>query len=148
MANKRSESSTYPSKYSPGGWVTAAQYIVEAICEKKAQQNQKDLPNQFWQLPEWAKYYRQQIVAANALLKKYDESAVVKALADKRAFRIYSLRAPHLAPIILEYERELANREKAQLARKEIEVSDKIERPREAFSNKQSLRNKLKELDG
>ena len=46
MTKKRTNKSQYPSRYSPGGWVSAPQYITELICEKKAQKDQKELPKQ------------------------------------------------------------------------------------------------------
>jgi hypothetical protein len=94
----------YPSRYSNGKTVSAAQYITELICEKKAKQDKLDLHYRFWLTPIWSKYFRNQIASANALLKKYSAKAVIKALQDVRTDRIYSLRAPHLLPIIDQYE--------------------------------------------
>ena len=44
--------SKYPSRYSDGKKVTAAQYITELICEKRAVKDKKELPNNFWKLPQ------------------------------------------------------------------------------------------------
>jgi len=93
-------SKKYPSKYSNGKEVSAAQYITEIICEKKAKQSKKDLHYRFWISKEWAAYYRNQIGSANKLLQKYDASAIIKALSTQKAEKIYSLRAPHLQAII------------------------------------------------
>lgn len=90
----------YPSKYSNGKAVSAAQYITEIICEKKAQLNKQDLHYRFWTNKEWEKFYRDQIATANKLLKKYSDTAVVRALNSSKAQKIYSLRAPFLIPII------------------------------------------------
>lgn len=90
----------YPSKYSNGKMVSAAQYITEIICEKKAKLNGQDLHYRFWTSKKWSVYYRNQIGSANKLLLKYSETAIVKALNTKEAEKIYSLRAPHLIPII------------------------------------------------
>ena len=38
----------YPSKYSNNKTVSAAQYITEIICEKKAKREGKDLHYIFW----------------------------------------------------------------------------------------------------
>lgn len=92
----------YPSKYSNGKEVSAAQYITEVICEKKAQYERKDLHYRFWVSKEWSAYYRNQIASAHKLLKQFSETAIVKALYHDKASRIYSLRAPHLLPIIQE----------------------------------------------
>lgn len=91
---------TYPSKYSNGKSVSAAQYITELICEKMAKKDNKDLHFRFWTHPEWEKFYKNQISSAHKLLKKYTDSAIVKALNNPKSEKIYSLRAPHLPPII------------------------------------------------
>lgn len=97
----------YQSLYSPNKTVTAAQYITELICERKARSEArgKDLPTRFWLLDKWAKYYKQQIPSANKLLKIYSDIAIIKALNQPKAKYIYSLRAPHLIPIIEEQEK-------------------------------------------
>lgn len=97
----------FPSRYSNGKQVSAAQYITELICENKAKINKEDLNYKFWITPKWSKYYRDQISSANKLVKKYNPMAVVKALKDSQAERIYSLRAPHLIPIIEKYQKQL-----------------------------------------
>lgn len=90
----------YPSKYSNGKEVTAAQYIVEMICERIAKRNKKDLHYRFWLSKEWEKEYKGQIASAHKLLKKYDFSDIVNALKSTDGAKIYSLRAPHLSDII------------------------------------------------
>jgi hypothetical protein len=90
----------YPSKYSNGKEVSAAQYISELICERLAKKNKKDLHYRFWLSDEWQKEYKGQIAAANKLLSKYTCSRIVRALLTKNGLKIYSLRAPHLIGII------------------------------------------------
>lgn len=97
----------FPSRYSNGKSVSAAQYITELICENKAKIDKEDLHYRFWVTKKWDKYYRNQIATANKLVKKYDPVAIAKALKDNRASRIYSLRAPHLVTIIEQYQKEL-----------------------------------------
>ena len=75
MSKNRTEKSKYPSRYSPQGWVSAAQYITEVICEKKAQKDKKDLPIKFWEIKEWKSYYRYQITLANKLVKEFGEES-------------------------------------------------------------------------
>ena len=100
----------YPSKYSNGKTVSAAQYITEIICERKAKTNKQDLHYKFWVTKAWAAYYRNQIASAYKLLKIYSDTSIVKALNSKGAERIYSLRAPHLIPIIEQEEKALLQR--------------------------------------
>jgi hypothetical protein len=103
----------YISKYSNNKEVSPAQYITEIICEHKAQKDKKDLHYRFWVTKEWSVFYRNQIGSANKLLKKYSDISIVRALKDPRAAKIYSLRAPHLLPIIDEEEVKLQSENKA-----------------------------------
>lgn len=103
MTKNRTNNSTYPSRYSPEAYVTPAQYITELICEKKAKCEQKDLPIKFWELKEWQKYYKYQIILANRLIKKYDPEFIIQALKDNRLYKTYSLGSPFLIKIIEEY---------------------------------------------
>lgn len=97
----------YPSKYSNGKLVSAAQYITEIICEKRAKMNKKDLHHRFWINKEWSKFYRDQIGSANKLLKSYSDTAILRGLSNPKAQKIYSLRAPFLIPIIEDEEKKL-----------------------------------------
>lgn len=100
-------SKKYPSKYSNGKEVTAAQYITEMICEKKAKATKKDLHYRFWTHPAWEKYYKDQIATAHKLLKKYSDIAIIRGLNSQGAEKIYSLRAPFLLPIIEQEQKKL-----------------------------------------
>lgn len=133
---------TYISKYSNGKEVSAAQYITELICENKAKQEKKDLHFKFWTNKEWAAYYRNQIATANKLVKKYNEQAIIRALKNSKAQKIYSLRAPHLVAII-EYETELLNQENKLLS-KEFDRSDN---KKHRHSIQKTVISKLKELE-
>ena len=73
MSKEQTEKSRYQSRYSPDQFVSAAQYIIELVCERKAQLEERDLPVQFWKQPEWEKYFKMQLRKCHALLKKYDE---------------------------------------------------------------------------
>lgn len=106
---KQTDKSRYPSKYSPGKYVTAAQYILELVCEHKAVVEKTDLPIHFWNLPEWAGWFKQQLRICHKLLKDFDEKAIIKALNDPRCKTTYSLRAAWLMPVIEEYQRKLSS---------------------------------------
>jgi ribosomal protein S25 len=97
----------FPSRYSNGKLVSAAQYITELICENKAKINKEDLHYKFWTTTKWSQYYRNQIASANKLIKTYDPLAIITALKDNRASKIYSLRAPHLEAIIEQYQKQI-----------------------------------------
>jgi hypothetical protein len=137
------ESKKYPSKYSNGKTVSAAQYITEIICEKKAKKEKKDLHFRFWLSPEWEKYYRNQIASAHALLRKYRDTAIIRALNNPKTEKIYSLRAPHLSPIIEQEEKLLETQNQT--------LSKNYDRPLTVeFGKKTTQKNiisKLKDLD-
>lgn len=131
----------FQSRYSHDKLVTAAQYITELICEKKAK---CDLPQQFWKHPKWEKFYRQQIVAANGLLKKYQAKAIILALKSDKTYSVYSLRHPNLPHIILTEQERLEQQELTQKV--EVTRQDVMVRPPE--KNVRNSLSRLKELDG
>lgn len=98
---------TYPSRYSNGKHVSASQYITELICEHKAKLNNLDLHYRFWLTKEWSVFYKNQISSANKLLKSYHPKAIIQALNDSHAQKIYSLRAPHLISIIERFQKSI-----------------------------------------
>lgn len=139
MADKK-----YPSKYSNGKQVSAAQYITEIICENRARMLKKDLHYRFWVSKEWAVYYRNQIGSANKLLEKYSDISIIKALNSSKATKIYSLRAPHLLPIIEEEQKKIDSQNK--ILSTEIE---RLEKPKfqSKTKSKSSILSKLKDID-
>lgn len=143
MPKSQTEASKYPSRYSPGNYITEAQYITELICEKKAKSQKKELPNKFWNLPEWQKFYRQQILAATSLLRLYKAKAIIAALNNKEAWNIYSLRAPQLDAIIEGESRKLKEIESKEQT---IEL-DTHAKPRPVVGNKKNIVNRLREIE-
>tara|TARA_R100000008_G_C3499583_1_gene122960 strand:+ start:79 stop:498 length:420 start_codon:yes stop_codon:yes gene_type:complete len=135
----------YPSRYSNDKRVTAAQYLAELMCERQAQKNKKELPNQFWNLPHWSKKFKSQLFAAYGLLKLYDETAIIKAVKSKEARNIYSLRAPILDDIIKEQQHKLeldkTKTKDANIVRKDVKA-----KPRE-YRVKDNILGRLSELD-
>ena len=134
----------YISKYSNGKEVSAAQYITEIICENKAKKDKLDLHYRFWLNKVWSAYYRNQIATAYKLVAKYNDIAIVRALKNDMASKIYSLRAPHLIPIIEKEEKALALENK--------NLSKEFDRSENKVYNTKNLKNKsilskLKELE-
>ena len=127
----------YSSKYSPGKQVTELQYICEIICEKNAAYSGRELPLQFWKLPQWAQYYRSQTNLAKKLLDNYSAEAIIKALKDPRTKKVYSLAAPWIIPVIKEYEAKI--KAEIKLPEQAPMGGDSFQRP----SNKTSLLDKL-----
>jgi hypothetical protein len=133
----------YISKYSNNKPVSAAQYITELICEKLAKIENKDLHYKFWLNKEWSMYYRNQIASAHKLLKKYPDVAIIRALANPKASKIYSLRAPHLVSIIEQEEQKL-NSLASQQTKINIRKTDVEFRKNNSKSN---IISKLKDLE-
>ncbi len=133
----------YKSKYSNGKTVSAAQYITEIICENKAKTNNQDLHYRFWVTKEWSQYYRNQIASANKLLSKYSDIAIVKALQKPESKKIYSLRAPHLIPIIEQEEKILAQRNETLSIN--LDRKDSVNFKKEKINN--NIISKLRGLD-
>jgi hypothetical protein len=102
VANNRTDKCCYPSPYSPGKWVTAAQYITELICVRAAKKEDKDLPVKFWNIKKWRNYYLFQIKHCNRLLKEYDAKDIIRALKSDKGKRIHSLQASWFSDIIEE----------------------------------------------
>jgi hypothetical protein len=140
MADKK-----YTSKYSNNKQVSPAQYITEIICENKAKKDGLDLHYRFWTNRMWTKFYRDQIATANKLVQKYNDVAILRALKDYRASKIYSLRAPHLIPIIEEEQAKLDSENKTMtlsLNRPETVVFES-----KSKTNKKNIFSKLKDIE-
>lgn len=144
MAKKQTAKSKYPSRYSPNGWVHAAQYVTELICEKKAKTEGKELPLKFWELKEWLKFYKYQITLANKLIKEYGEHVIISALNDKRMWKTYSLRSPFLKNVIEEYKKK---QEIAKEIAKKVEYDFSDKKTFESSNKKKSIISKLRDLE-
>ena len=140
----------YISRYSNNKEVSAAQYITELICEHKALKDKVDLHYKFWEHKKWSAYFRNQIASAHKLLKKYEAKAVVNALLSPAAQKIYSLRAPHLLPIIDEAQNKLDKERQSQSTKfsESIFRKESIDFQRQQQQQKNnSIISKLKDLD-
>lgn len=136
----------YLSKYSNGKSVSAAQFITEIICENKAVRDGKDLHYRFWTNKAWSLFYRNQIASANKLLQQYDAKAIIKALKNSKARNIYSLRAPHLIPIIEQEQRLLETQQDTNVNYENTRSKQNLEF-RKNHNNNNSIISKLKEID-
>lgn len=148
LAKTQTEKCKYPSRYSPDEWVTAAQYIIELVCEKIAKKHGKDLPAKFWNLPEWETIFKSQLKQCHGLLRNYDERAVIRALNSKGAWSLYSLRAPYLIPMIQAEQRKLDAEKKKQPTTIQLPSSDDTMLPvTRTVRRKTGIIGKLKDLD-
>ena len=134
----------FPSRYSSGSFVTAAQYIAELMCERQALRKKLDLPQKFWQIDHWKKPYKIQLIAAQGLLKIYEPKAILNALKARDGSNIYSLHAPHLYDIIKREQKALQTKQPA--VESKINRKSTTERPRDHVVKKTAL-GKLRDLD-
>ena len=77
-----------------GGYISAAQYLAEFSCERKAKGQGRGLLPRFWELRQWRILFRHQVKQANLLLEKYDWRAVWRAW--EALPQTYSLASPLL----------------------------------------------------
>lgn len=137
----------YPSKYSNGKRVSAAQYITEMICEKKAKKDKIDIHYRFWLNKEWSGFYRNQIASANKLLSKYNETAIIRALSSNKTNNIYSLRYPNLEAIIKDEQTKLEIQTE-QIDRLEVNYDRNNQGgSRQQFKKSKSIISKIEEMD-
>jgi hypothetical protein len=87
-------SKDYKSKYGLNIQITAAQYIAEMMCERKAQKNGQALWPYFWKDKEWQKEFVHQCSLANKFLKQYPPLVIIQTLLSNRT--VYSLRTQKL----------------------------------------------------
>ncbi len=135
----------YLSKYSNGKEISAAQYITEIICERKATKDKSDLHYRFWLQKKWSVFYRDQIASAHKLIKKYPSKSIIRALNSDEGRKIYSLRAPHL-PAMIEKHSAILDQQSNTLT-KNIERKDNVSFKQTDGIIKKNIISKLKELD-
>ena len=139
----------FKSKYSPAKEVTAAQYITELICERKAALTGSELPIFFWKLSEWTKFYKNQIFSAYKILKCYDVNAVINAIRSPEAKRQYSLRSPKLIQLYQKEQEKIdkitENIKKEEIGNESIEILGN-ESPRPPMIKGGNQLNKLRNI--
>ena len=99
MAQKETDKSHYDSKWG-GGKITAAQFIMELLCEKIATWRKKTLTNKFWLEKEWKQTYILQMLHVNALLKVYPEQVIITSI--KRVEKLTSIKVPWFQNVLKE----------------------------------------------
>ena len=78
-----------------------ARFLTELLCKNSAAYNKISLPARFWELPEWNKFYKFQIIFVNRYLDQYDFNVLVTFIKKRR---IYSLAAKWIAGAIAKYD--------------------------------------------
>ena len=144
MAKERTENSKYLSP-STGEYCTCAQYIAEIMCTRMAQkENEGTQAYKFWNTKKWKKTYSYQIILANRLIKKFDCSAIIKALNSNELKHVYSLGYPKLEQVIVKYQKII---EQQQADSTTISIREEPKKRSTSFGKKSSLQ-RLRGLDG
>ena len=144
MTKDRTDKSNYKSP-STGEYCTCAQYIAEIMCTRMAQkENEGTQAYKFWNTKKWKKTYSYQGILANRLAKKYDCSAIVKAINSKELSHVYSLGYPNIDRIISKYQNIVESQKPTEST---IVIQEKPKSRSTSFGKKSSLQ-RLRGLDG
>jgi hypothetical protein len=149
MAAKETEHSRYKSKFG-GGFITAAQFLAEMMCERVEGRKGKHLRWKFWDLPAWKKRYLAQVLQAQRLLKEYDASAIFRALRTREGKVVYSLSAKFLLPMIVAEQDKLDLQKAARAKMSPPPGPPPVETkwtPPPSFAEKKSIIYKLREVE-
>ena len=95
---------------------------------------------------KWKNKFRSQVTKAYALLKKYDDVAIINALKSPAGKRIYSLRLKNLETLIQKEQKQI-DVQNSQVAPPKEYNSDGSNAPRKPYGKKSNAQ-KLRELDG
>jgi hypothetical protein len=141
---KRTEKSKYKHQ-STGDYCTCASYLAELMCLRLAEhKNEGKLGYKFWNKKPWDWTFKQQLFTANALIKKYGETAVVKAVISPYLSKVFSLKNKRVIPEIIKQSKIL---EENKESKQELEIKEKPTIRKKTYGKKSKL-NKLRGLDG
>ncbi len=137
----------YQSRFGADKEISASQFIAEMVCEKMAIKEGHPLPKKFWNNNDkWHKLFINQVFAASSLLRIYPAHIVISCLR-KQKF-IYSLRQKNFMEKLMDENKLYLENLKKIMDAPKVEVSDKIEKPRELFEDKKpSIMDKLRNLE-
>lgn len=141
---QRTEKSKYKHQ-TTGDYCTCSQYIAELMCIRNAQsKNQGSLPYKFWKNKPWSWTFLKQKMMADALIKEYGESVVIKAVCSKEFEYIFSLSNKKGILIIKKYAELEKNKQEEKP--QEIKIAESATVRKNTF-NKQSPLNKLRGIN-
>ena len=139
---------TDKSKYkheSTGDHCTCAAYVAEIMCKRNAEnKNEGSLPYKFWNKKPWNWTFKRQLMAANNLLKKFSEQALVKAIQSKEFKGVFSLNHPKVIGVLKKYELLLS--EQASKPKQEVEVKKNAKTRKKSYG-RQNILNKLRRIE-
>ena len=156
MDQKNSKIKKY-SSISTAKDCTAAQYIAETMCLRRAEkENKGSLAFKFWNGSK-TEEYQTQIKAANKAIKKYGEKAVLHYLNSPSGKRTYSLGFLHRSKkfaLLLDFVKDGLEKSQKIVEAEEKKPKKVVDLPegefktRKSQTNKNSLISKLRKADG
>lgn len=146
-ARKKTSKTKFTSNYGANGPITAAQKIVEILCERAAARDHKKLTDKFWETKDWKSFFLMQLIQANKLLKQFSPEAIIAALNNRKAARFFSLRLKAFVDVIESEQAKITAFEKqAEAAEPAAPLETTVEAPRTQPQVKRSNLSKLKDL--
>ena len=124
-------------------------FLSKLMCERKAKSENIPLPLGYWNSKEWRLFFKQQVLAANTLLKIYPFPVIVAAVKNKKTNWVWSLRSPQLKNVLIEenakYERllEIEEKKKEMAAKQEKVEIVQTENAPVISGNSKSLKTRL-----
>ena len=141
---KRTEKSKYKHQ-STGDHCTCASYLAELMCLRLAEhKNEGKLGYKFWNKKPWDWTFKQQLFTANALIKKYGEIAVVKAVNSPYLSKVFSLKNKRVVP---EIKKQLKLIEDNKDKKQDLDIKEEPKTRKKTYGKKSKF-NKLRGLDG
>ena len=139
---KRTDKSKYKHQ-TTGDHCTCAAYLAEMMCLRLAEyKNEGNLTYKFWNKKPWDWTFKQQMFAANNLIKKHGEKAVVRAAVNQTS--IFSLKNKRL---ISEINKQIKLIEQEETKpTQELDVKKEPKTRKKSYGKKSGL-NKLRGLD-
>jgi hypothetical protein len=149
MAKQKTKKTPCLSGYG-AGYIREDQWITEKLCSLIAKKRGSELPDKFWNLPEWKPLFRRQVQIASSLLMMYDASAISKSLKDKRMRSLNSFVAlkstNFFSKILDEYQSQHDVEEQPKTI--DIELIERLTTVLPAFPIKNNKLSRLKQIDG
>jgi len=116
-----------------------ASYLADKVIRRQAAMENIELPPKYWNLADWKKVYRFQMMKAFSLLKLYSFELLKHSLDSDKGKKVYSLYAPFLEDIIHKQQEIDKIKELTQTSKPELDVVVNEEKKiRQQFNNKKT----------
>lgn len=84
--------------------------MAEVMCERRAKSLGKELPDRFWALPEWKKFFVYQASLISKLVRQHGRLVLLCAIIKKLDRRIWSVRHPAVLSAIEQTKKEIRHK--------------------------------------